>query len=98
MRDLVLAGTQRIRPAGAYRTHSSPAAIALILVGGVSGGAVTTAALIGNQPPGPISTPDRDRIDAFADPAHPDSHTDDTVRHGPRRRIRRRLWQHPHRR
>lgn len=57
MRDLVLAGTQRIRPAGAHRTQIIAGAVALILVGGITGGAVTTAALFGDRQTGPISTP-----------------------------------------
>ncbi|HET6301608.1 hypothetical protein [Microbacterium sp.] len=58
MRDLVLAGTQRIRPAGRRRSQAIAAAIALVLIGGVSGGAITTAALLGQDAsPAPVTTP-----------------------------------------
>ena len=57
MRDMVMAGAQRIRPAGRHRTQIVAAAIALVLVGGVTGGAVTTAALLGaEQAPAPAET------------------------------------------
>lgn len=45
LRDTILAGTQRIRPAGAHRAQLIAGAVALVLVGGITGGAVTTAAL-----------------------------------------------------
>ena len=58
MRDLVLAGTQRVRPVGRHRTQIVAGAVALVLVGGVTGGAITTAALIGSDvAPAPVSTP-----------------------------------------
>lgn len=57
MRDVVMAGAQRIRPAGRHRTRIVAAAIALVLVGGVTGGAVTTAALLGaEQTPAPAES------------------------------------------
>lgn len=58
MRDLVLAGTQRIHPAGRRRSQLIAGAVALVLVGGVSGGAITTAALLGSDAtPAPVTTP-----------------------------------------
>lgn len=58
MRDLVLAGTQRIRPAGSHRAQLTAAAVALVLVGAVTGGAITTATLMGTQQDaGPVSSP-----------------------------------------
>lgn len=57
VRDLVLAGTQRIRPSGRRRTQVVAAAIALVLVGGVTGGAVTTAAIMGaDRTPPPVAS------------------------------------------
>ena len=57
MRDVVLAGAQRIRPAGRHRTQLVAAAIALVLIGGVTGGAVTTAALLSaEQTPAPAES------------------------------------------
>ena len=38
LRDLVLAGTQRIRPTGAHRAQFAAAGVALVLVGAVTGG------------------------------------------------------------
>jgi hypothetical protein len=49
LRDLVLAGAQRIRPADRRRSRIAAGAIALVLVGAVGGGAVTTAALLGSD-------------------------------------------------
>lgn len=57
MRDTVLAGTQRIKPAGAHRAQLIAAAVALVLVGGITGGAITTAALLGSGPDTIASTP-----------------------------------------
>ena len=70
MRDILLAGTQRVRPAGATRAQIIAGAVALLLVGGITGGAVTTAALINggtvattptptqsDAPPRPAPTP-----------------------------------------
>ena len=59
MRDLVVAGAQRIRPAGRHRTQLLAGAIALVLVGGVTGGALATAALLGSEAPGPVATSTR---------------------------------------
>ena len=41
MRDLVLAGTQRIRPAGSHRAQFVAVGVSLILVGAVTGGVIT---------------------------------------------------------
>jgi hypothetical protein len=57
MRDLVLAGTQRIRPAESHRTQLVAAGVALILVGAVTGGVVTTA-LNREGRPGPVASGD----------------------------------------
>jgi hypothetical protein len=57
VRDLVLAGTQHIRPAGRRRTQAISAAIALVLVGGVTGGAIATAAILGTDgAPAPVAS------------------------------------------
>ncbi|MFK4807324.1 hypothetical protein ACI3KX_15820, partial [Microbacterium sp. ZW CA_36] len=57
MRDLVLAGAQRIRPAGRHRMQLVAGAVALVLIGVVSGGAITTAALLGSDArPAPAPT------------------------------------------
>ncbi|WP_347978610.1 hypothetical protein [Microbacterium sp. ProA8] len=57
MRDLVLAGAQRIRPAGKRQMRIAAGAIALVLIGVVSGGAITTAALLGSDArPAPAPT------------------------------------------
>lgn len=50
MRDLVLAGTQRIRPAGSRRGHIVGAAVALLLVGGLVGGVLTWTLREQNSP------------------------------------------------
>lgn len=47
MRDLLLAGTQRIRPAGSHRTQLIAGAAALVLVGAVAGGAVSAGTILG---------------------------------------------------
>jgi len=58
MRELVLAGTQRVRPVGNRRTQVLAGAVALVLVGAVTGGALATAALLGaDVRPEPVSTP-----------------------------------------
>ncbi|WP_194398950.1 MULTISPECIES: hypothetical protein [Microbacterium] len=58
MRDLVLAGSQRIRPAGRHRTQFVAGALALALVAGITGGAIATAALLGSEAqPAPAVTP-----------------------------------------
>ncbi|MDY0909164.1 hypothetical protein [Microbacterium sp. CFBP9034] len=57
MRDVVLAGSQRIRPAGARRAQVIAGAVALVLVGGITGGAITTAALLGDEAAPPVATP-----------------------------------------
>ena len=57
MRDLVLAGAQRIRPTGKRQMRIAAGAIALVLIGVVSGGAITTAALLGSDArPAPAPT------------------------------------------
>jgi len=57
MRDTVLAGTQRIRPAGTHRAQLIAGAVALVLIGGITGGAVTTAALLDSaDQTAPVST------------------------------------------
>lgn len=59
MRDLVLAGTQRIRPQHARRVSLMTAAVAVTLVAAVTGGAVTTAALISSDRDAPsVSSPE----------------------------------------
>ncbi|WP_243074141.1 hypothetical protein [Microbacterium sp. SS28] len=57
MRDLVLAGTQRIRPAGAHRMQFVALGLSLALVGGVVAG-VVTATLRDDSAPLPVATPD----------------------------------------
>ena len=57
MRDILLAGTQRIKPAGARRTQMIAASIALVLVAGVTGGAIATAAIFGSEAIPPVATP-----------------------------------------
>lgn len=57
MRDLVVAGTQRIKPAGAHRNRFVATAVALVLVGAVTGGTVATAAILGTVATAPVSTP-----------------------------------------
>ena len=56
MRDLVLAGTQRIRPAGSHRAQFVAVGVSLILVGAVTGG-VITAALHDDGSADPVATP-----------------------------------------
>lgn len=58
MRDLVLAGAQRIKPAGAHRAAFAAAGVALVLVGVITGGALTAAGLFGSGPDvGPVASP-----------------------------------------
>ncbi len=57
MRDILLAGTQRIRPAGSRRNQIIAGALALVLIGGVSGAAITTAAIFGTQTTATTPTP-----------------------------------------
>ncbi|SFS00797.1 hypothetical protein SAMN04487846_1410 [Microbacterium sp. cf046] len=57
MRDLVLAGTQRIRPAGSRRNQIIAGALALVLIGAVSGAAITTAAIFGSDTTAATPTP-----------------------------------------
>ena len=57
MRDILLAGTHRIKPAGARRTQMIAASIALVLVAGVTGGAIATAAIFGSEAIAPVATP-----------------------------------------
>lgn len=62
MRDIVLAGTQRIHPAGARRNRVVAGALALVLVGAVSGAAIATATIFETQTtattpsPSPVET------------------------------------------
>ncbi|MGC5225336.1 TolB family protein [Micromonospora sp. DT81.3] len=57
MRDLVLAGTQRIRSADSYRMQLVAASLALLLVGAMTGG-IVTAALRNGSSPGPVASGD----------------------------------------
>lgn len=58
LRDIVLTGARRIRPAGAHRAQFAAAAIALVLVGGIAGGAIATGALRGGEvPPATTASP-----------------------------------------
>lgn len=57
MRDLLVAGTQRIRPAGSHRAQFVAAGVALILVGAVTGG-IFTAALRDDSAPNPVASAD----------------------------------------
>jgi hypothetical protein len=49
IRDLVLAGAQRIRPAHKHRAQFAAGAVALVLVALVTGGALATASLLGSD-------------------------------------------------
>lgn len=57
MRDLVLAGTHRIKPVGAHRMQIVAASVALVLVAGVTAGSIATASLLGSSPVAPAVTP-----------------------------------------
>ena len=57
MRDILLAGTQRIRPAGARGNRIVAGALALVLIGAVSGAAIATAAIFGTQTTATTPTP-----------------------------------------
>lgn len=57
LRDVLLAGTQRIKPAGAHRMQLIAASVALVLVAGVTGGAIATAAIFGSEAIPPAVTP-----------------------------------------
>lgn len=58
MRDSILAGAQRIHSAGQRRMQVIAASVAFVLVAGISGGAVATAALLGSGVEHePIATP-----------------------------------------
>lgn len=57
MKDRVLAGARRIRPVGAHRAQFAAAAVALVLVGGIAGGAIATTALSGRDQLPPATTP-----------------------------------------
>ncbi len=57
MRDLVLAGAQRIRPERTHRMEFVAAGVALLLVGAVAGGVITAAIRQGDQAK-PVSTGD----------------------------------------
>ena len=62
MRDLVLAGTQRIRPAGAHRAQFVAIGVSLVLVGAVTGGIVTASLRDdGSAPARRHTQPDPDR-------------------------------------
>ena len=57
MRDILLAGTQRIRPAGTRGNRIVAGALALVLIGAVSGAAIATAAIFGTQTTATTPTP-----------------------------------------
>lgn len=58
MRDSIVAGAQRIHSAGQRRMQMIAGAVALVLVAGISGGAVATATLVDSRiDDGPVSTP-----------------------------------------
>lgn len=56
VRDALIAGAQRIRPAGAHRMQIIAGVVAFVLIAGISGGAVTTAALLGSKQTAPVAT------------------------------------------
>ncbi|WP_137844791.1 PD40 domain-containing protein [Microbacterium sp. 2FI] len=57
MRDILISGSQRIRPAGSYRAQFVAVGVVLVVVGAVAGGLVSTT-LLGERQVGPVSTPD----------------------------------------
>lgn len=58
MRDSILAGAQRLRSTGQRRMRVIAASVAFVLVAGISGGAVATAALLGSGiDDGAVATP-----------------------------------------
>lgn len=58
MRDTILAGAQRIHANGQRRMQLVAASVAFVLVAGISGGAVATAAIVGaGVDRGPVATP-----------------------------------------
>ncbi|WP_404430265.1 hypothetical protein LG299_11330 [Microbacterium lacus] len=59
MRDLVLAGAQRIRPVSSHRAQFVAIGLTLLVVGGVAGG-ILTATLRDDGTPAPIGTVDPD--------------------------------------
>ena len=57
MRDLVLAGTQHVRPAGSHRAQFVAVGASLVLVGAVAGGLIV-GTLPDDDTPAPVTTPD----------------------------------------
>ncbi|MDN3497299.1 hypothetical protein QL996_15270 [Planococcus sp. APC 4015] len=57
MRERVLAGVHRIKPVGAHRMQLIAASIALVLVGGLAGGAIAAGALFGSAELPPVDSP-----------------------------------------
>lgn len=57
VRDLVMAGAQRIKPIGAHRRQVVAASAALLLVAGVSGGAITMATQFRSAEIPPVTMP-----------------------------------------
>ncbi|MET0296750.1 MAG: hypothetical protein ABW024_05065, partial [Microbacterium sp.] len=51
IRGTLLAGAGRIKPVGAHRMQLIAASVALVLVGGVAGGAIAAGALFGSAEP-----------------------------------------------
>ncbi|UYK39098.1 hypothetical protein [Microbacterium terricola] len=56
VRGVILAGARRIKPHGAHRKAFLAGAVAFVLISGISGGAVATAAYFGTSP-APVSSP-----------------------------------------
>ncbi|MGK3953597.1 hypothetical protein ACLKM7_14885 [Microbacterium sp. I2] len=74
MRDLVMAGAQRIRPVGRHRMQIVAGAAAFVLIAGIAGGAVATATLLrSNANPAPVATPTRSESPAPSPSATPTS-------------------------
>ncbi|NLP83741.1 hypothetical protein HF576_07770 [Microbacterium sp. CFH 90308] len=72
MRDLVMAGAQRIRPVGKHRMQIVAGAAAFVLIAGIAGGAVATATLLRSDAnPAPVATPTRSDLPAPTVPATP---------------------------